>query len=113
MRPILPRCQWVRLGKNGQLASFGGKPLARSIDTSELTHHNGPMGSFGEPIRGDLACFLDPSPRDRPLGSFGNPSLASFGDRLGRGCEKRSEDVEPRMEDGENEMVESRRINRR
>jgi hypothetical protein len=110
-------CSLHRIGGNGgrsrpvenlivrfrdALASFGetaptnpdwlrsGKAPSQSIDTfRNPTHHNGPMGSFGEADSGRSRLLSRPIPPKVPLGSFGNTSLASFGDRLGRGCEKR------------------------
>jgi hypothetical protein len=62
---------------------------------------------LAKPIRGDLACFLDPSPRACQwvrlvIRHWLRSGIASDG-------VVRREDVEPRMEDGENEMVESKR----
>jgi hypothetical protein len=79
-----PNWYWLRSGKrphDPKLASFGESPLAQSIATfRNSTHHNGPMGSFGETVRGRFRPLCRPIMPRYPLGSFGKTPLASFGE---------------------------------
>ena len=63
---------WLRSGRRPHrphLASFGESPCRRGIVTfRDSTHHNGPMGSFGQTVSRAISPVFSTHPAEIPIG---------------------------------------------